>query len=91
MSRHHAAIPARRRIAWSRAVRERDGYRCQVEVAPGVVCGAWADTADHVIPVALRPDLALDLANGRAACWHHNSARGAGGRTAAPVPRPWSW
>lgn len=39
-------------------------------------CTRWSDTADHVIPVADRPDLALVRSNVRGACASCNSSRG---------------
>lgn len=60
----------RRFAALSRRVIARDRGVCWL-------CGqAGADTADHVVPVAERPDLAYSLANLKAAHRSCNSARG---------------
>lgn len=66
---------ARRR--WRLAVLERDGWRCTIpdDTDPSRECGAYADHADHVVPLA-DGGAALDLANGRAACAFHNLSRG---------------
>ena len=77
-----AARPAAERAiygsaAWKRlrtSVLEEAGYRCRY-------CGRPADTADHVQPVRLRPDLALDAGNVVAACrscQERRKARGVG-------------
>lgn len=48
---------------WARRVKMRDEYRC-------VQCGsAERLEADHIEPIALRPDLMFDLANGRTLCF----------------------
>ena len=50
-------------------------------------CGTWISdalppghrhkaTADHIVPLDVRPDLAHDPANLRAVCWSCNSSRG---------------
>ncbi len=46
---------------------------------------------DHVEPVALRPELALDPTNARGAHLRHNSARGTGGgaKDRAAQSRAW--
>ena len=48
---------------WRRYVFARDDYSCQI-------CGLRGGrlNADHIIPYALRPDLALDIDNGRTLC-----------------------
>jgi len=54
-------------------------YRAAVFAAYGTTCHlcgrGGADTADHVIPRSVRPDLAFDVANGRPAHKSCNSAR----------------
>lgn len=83
--------------AWRRLrafVLDRDGWACRVEV-DGVPCGAYADTADHVVPLS-EGGAQLDPGNVRAACRFHNYSRGAGrpARSRSERPRPvrtWSW
>ena len=56
-------------------------------------CTTYSTTADHIVAVALRPDLALERSNCRGACAHCNYARGgAESRRAAlsePASRDW--
>jgi 5-methylcytosine-specific restriction enzyme A len=54
---------------------ERDGHECQLRM-PG--CLGEATTVDHIVPVALGGDQALD--NLQAACLRCNSAKGDGRR-----------
>lgn len=49
-------------------------------------CTRWSDTADHVIPIKARPDLAMVRSNMRGACRHCNSTRQT--QPAVPVPTP---
>ncbi len=56
-----------------RVVREEPVCRLQL---PGV-CTYWSTTADHIVPVAQRPDLALVRSNCRGACSACNWKRGA--------------
>lgn len=71
-------------------VLERDGWRCQLPVAPGLVCGAYADHVDHVM--ARHVGGSDHPGNLRAACQHHNLSRGTGETEPAPTRRPtWSW
>ena len=46
---------------WRNTVLERDNYTCQIDGEP-------ANTADHVKPRSLAPELALETDNGRALC-----------------------
>jgi hypothetical protein len=56
--------PVSRGSAWSRAVKARDGHRCQ-----RAGCGATENLhAHHIIPVAMNPDLVDDLDNGVTLC-----------------------
>jgi 5-methylcytosine-specific restriction endonuclease McrA len=48
---------------WREAVFRRDDYTCQICGARGVRL-----QADHIEPISLRPDLRLDLDNGRTLC-----------------------
>lgn len=75
---------------------ERDPY-CQIR---GPRCRVISTTADHIIPVSIRPDLAHDPANLRGACGPCNYAGGARLTTArkrlrlppSPPPRaPRTW
>lgn len=55
-----------RHKAWRKAVLERDGYTCR---ECGRVCGSSGEAhADHVIPIAERPDLRYEVANGQCLC-----------------------
>jgi hypothetical protein len=65
---------------WRQAVRPavlvRDGYRCQVETAPGRVCGRLAHEAGHRRALVDGGE-PYQLANLEAQCRHHNAADGA--------------
>lgn len=50
----------RKLIAWSKAVRERDDYTCQMTGIRDV----QRNVAHHIAPRSLRPDLRLDINNG---------------------------
>jgi 5-methylcytosine-specific restriction endonuclease McrA len=55
-----------RHAAWRKAVLLRDGWACQ---SCGRVCGKKREAhADHIIPIAQRPDLRYDVANGQCLC-----------------------
>lgn len=69
-----------RAAAWSRAVLERYGRACHLNLAG---CTVIATTGDHVIPRADRPDLQYVVSNGRPACLHCNQKRGR-----KPAPKP---
>lgn len=86
--------------AWRRLrlyVLERDGWRCQLEWAPGRKCGAIASHVDHVIPRSVGGT--DHPGNLRAACAACNLRRGAGpGQTSGqgasqrrPRRRQWTW
>lgn len=45
----------------------RDGGQCQVQL-PGVCIGAPATHVDHIVPLSVDPDRAMDPTNLRAAC-----------------------
>jgi 5-methylcytosine-specific restriction endonuclease McrA len=47
---------------------------CRLRIAD--ICTTVSTTADHIIPVTTRPDLALDRSNCRGACRPCNDARG---------------
>lgn len=55
-------------------------------------CTTASETADHVVPVSVRPDLGMDRANHRGACRSCNNKRGAKPAAAARMhasrPRP---
>jgi 5-methylcytosine-specific restriction endonuclease McrA len=52
--------------AWRLAVLLRDGYLCR---SCGRACGAKREAhADHIIPVAVRPDLRYVVDNGQCLC-----------------------
>jgi hypothetical protein len=55
------ARPDRKLIVWSKAVRERDDYVCQMTGTRDVK----RNIAHHVAPRSRRPDLRLDPANGK--------------------------
>lgn len=61
--------------AWRRLAQQtiRRQPLCQLRL-PG--CTQYSTTADHIIPVAQRPDLALNPANTQGACKHCNYSRG---------------
>jgi hypothetical protein len=80
-----APIPERPDVpaALERAVRLRDGDRCQFPLDSGGVCGStWQVELDHVVPVAIGGE--TTLANLRCLCRPHNqaAAREALGRAA---------
>lgn len=52
----------------------RDRYECRIRL-PGICIGI-ATTVDHIVPVSVSPQLALDPDNGRASCRPCNKARG---------------
>ena len=55
-----------RHKAWRLAVLVRDDYTCRT---CGRVCGAKREAhADHIIPIAARPDLRYEVANGQCLC-----------------------
>lgn len=56
---------------------------CRIQL-PG--CTHISTTADHIIPVSIRPELELVRANCRGACAHCNYKRGA--KTTQPKGRP---
>jgi hypothetical protein len=59
--------------ALERAVRLRDGDRCQFPLDAGGVCGStWQVELDHLVPVALGGE--TSLANLRCLCRRHNQA-----------------
>ena len=60
---------------WGRAVRERDGNKCQWEVFTGVPCNTGDTRIDphHKAPRGRRPDLAYVLKNGICLCRTHHS------------------
>lgn len=73
----HYGTPEHR--AWALAVKKRAGWRCEF-VENGERCHNRHPTsvmyADHIKDVRDRPDLALDLSNGRCACSSHNVRAG---------------
>jgi hypothetical protein len=58
------------------AVLMRDGFRCQVETAPGRVCGRLAREAGHRRALVEGGE-PYQLANLEAQCRHHNGSDGA--------------
>lgn len=70
---------------------ERDNWTCQVRISPRCTPNLRARSAtatvDHIIPLHLRPDLALDQDNLRAACLSCNSELGARLRNSKIAPR----
>lgn len=75
-----------------RFVLERDGWSCQRpdDDRPGQLCGAYADTAGHIVDKA---DGGLDTAdNLRAECRRHNYGGGAASSSQRRTRRErWSW
>lgn len=71
-----AVADPRRTAAWQRLSRQviREEPDCQVRL-PG--CTGVSTTADHIVEVDVRPDLALVRGNVRGCCGHCNSSRGA--------------
>jgi 5-methylcytosine-specific restriction endonuclease McrA len=64
-------------VAWRRLrlqVLQRDGYLCQIRLAG---CTRAATSVDHIYPVHMAPELALEDSNCRSACRHCNSVLGA--------------
>lgn len=61
------------RVLRDRVVREEP--TCQLRL-PG--CTTWSTTADHIVPYAIRPDLAMVRTNLQGACTHCNSSKGKG-------------
>jgi 5-methylcytosine-specific restriction endonuclease McrA len=72
-----------RHKAWRIAVLNRDNWQCQ---ACGRVCGRKREAhADHIIPVAERPDLRYEVANGRCLCDSCHSRRTSSDRACARI------
>jgi len=68
--------PVYRSQAWKRLrllALQRDGYVCCIRL-PG--CTGVATCVDHVMPLALAPDLALELENLRSSCQRCNAVLG---------------
>lgn len=63
-SSKHTGTRAFQRLAAT--IKQRDNHQCQIRLEG--ICTAYADTVDHIIPVAERPDLADEPTNLRAAC-----------------------
>lgn len=79
-----------------RLVLDRDGYRCQVRVEFGEVCGAVASTVGHLDALSEGGQKITDPSRLRAECMAHNygdGARRANARRQQPVPsqRRWDW
>ena len=72
----------RRAQAWSAAVLQEHGTTCWLRLDG---CTLVATTGDHVLSRHTHPHLAYDVSNGRPACLHCNSSRGATERGAARV------
>lgn len=53
---------------WRRLVMQRDNWLCQECLRNKRITAATE--AHHKIPIEERPDLALDVDNGEALCWH---------------------
>jgi 5-methylcytosine-specific restriction endonuclease McrA len=69
-------IDPRHTRAW-RKLRDqvvREEPTCRLRIAD--ICTTVSTTADHVVPVTVRPDLALVRSNCRGACRPCNDARG---------------
>jgi 5-methylcytosine-specific restriction protein A len=71
--------------AWAKKVKDRAGWRCEY-VERGQRCENRHPTsvmyADHIEDVKDRPDLALEISNGRCACNSHNTRSGIAARAA---------
>jgi hypothetical protein len=67
------------RQIWRKGVRPavlaRDGYRCQVETAPGRICGRLAREAGHRVALVQGGE-PYQLGNLEAQCRAHNAADG---------------
>lgn len=74
---------------WRLAVLYRDHWTCQIK---GPRCEGRGAIADHILPVARRPDLEHDVSNGQAVCGtcHRTKTNleAIEGRRGAPSPRP---
>lgn len=68
-----------------KAVLERDGYRCKVEL-PG--CTGKATQVDHIVPVNAGGAI-YDMGNLRAACSRCNQGRKANRKPASRPSREW--
>ena len=70
--------------AWALEVKRRAGWRCEY-VENGVRCPnrhpMFRMYADHIQDIKDRPDLAVDLSNGRCACNSHNTSAGIAARS----------
>lgn len=73
-----------------RAVLERDGYRCKVDV-DGRPCDKYARTVGHVDPLSRGGHLLADPSRLRAECEPHNYGDGARLANAGRRRRAWSW
>lgn len=84
-ARSRTATAAHRQ--WREQVLNRAARRCELR-EPG--CIGVATEADHIIRTKLRPDLALDLDNGQAACrpchTRKTQREATEGRAAARIP-----
>ncbi len=61
----HKLMASKKYKDWRKAVYERDGYRCVDCGTPGTGKNL---NADHIEPYSLRPDLVLEVSNGRTLC-----------------------
>lgn len=68
--RHSRSEKKRKGQAWSLAVKERDGWRCQWP--KGCTTGDDRIDAHHIAERSLRPDLRFDVNNGIALCRTHH-------------------
>lgn len=64
----------RKAQAWTKAVLREHGTVCALRLEG---CTLLATTGDHIKPRSLYPWLQYDVTNGRPACQHCNSSRGA--------------
>lgn len=72
-------------------VLDRDGYACQIpDQVTGLLCGAYADHVDHILPLS-KGGAKYDDRNCRAACASCNLRRGAARHGKPPAGRAWSW